>query len=67
MMSGPWRVENNEIRMGPLATTKRACAGAGSEIEQRVLAGFGGRVTREGERLIAVGAGGERIEFIEVK
>jgi heat shock protein HslJ len=67
MMSGPWRVENSEIRVGPLATTKRACAGAGSDVEHRVLAGFGGRVTREGDRLIAVGPGGERIEFIEVK
>ena len=67
MLSGPWRVESNEIRVGPLATTKRACAGAGGEVEHRVLAGFGGRVTREGDKLIAVGPGGERIEFIEVK
>jgi heat shock protein HslJ len=67
MMSGPWKVENGEIRVGPLATTKRACAGPGSEVEHRVLSGFGGRVTREGGRLTAVGPGGERIEFIEVK
>ena len=67
MLSGPWRVESGEIRVGPLATTKRACAGPGNEVEHRVLAGFGGRVTREGGRLVAVGAGGERIEFTEVK
>jgi len=67
MMSGPWRVENGEVRVGPLATTKRACAGPGSEVEHRVLASFAGRITREGARLIAVGAGGERIEFTEVK
>ena len=67
MMSGPWRVEKGEIRVGPLATTKRACAGPGSEVEHRVLASFAGRITREGARLIAVGAGGERIEFTEVK
>ena len=67
MLSGPWRVENGEIKVGPLATTKRACAGPGSEVEHRVLAGFGGRVTREGGRLVAVGPGGERIEFTEVK
>ena len=67
MMSGPWRVENGEIRVGPLATTKRACVGPGTEVEHRVLASFAGRITREGARLIAVGAGGERIEFTEVK
>ena len=67
MLSGPWRVENGEIKVGPLATTKRACAGPGNEVEHRVLTGFGGRVTREGSRLVAVGPGGERIEFIEVK
>lgn len=67
MMSGPWRVENGEIRVGPLATTKRACAGAGNEVEHRVLAGFSGRITRDGGKLVAVGPGGERIEFTEVK
>lgn len=69
MMSGPWRMDNGEIHLGPLVTTKRACAGPGSEIERRFLASFGerSRVSREGARLVAVAPGGERFEFSEVR
>src|SRR6185369_13077272 len=37
MLSGPWHMEANQLRIGPLATTKRACAGPGGEIERRLL------------------------------
>jgi heat shock protein HslJ len=69
MLSGPWRFENGQFLVGPLVTTKRACAGAGSEVERRVLSALGerGRVTREGQRLVASGPGGERFEFAEVR
>ena len=69
MLSGPWRMENNEIRVGPLVTTKRACAGAGNEIERRLLSAMNERahLTRQGERLVASGPGGERFEFAEVR
>jgi heat shock protein HslJ len=69
MLSGPWREENGEIHLGPLVTTKRACAGPGGEVERRVLAAFGerSRVSREGARLVASPPGGERFEFSEVR
>jgi heat shock protein HslJ len=67
MLSGAWHVENGEVRVGQVATTKRACAGPGGEVEHRVLASFAGRLRKEGDRLIAIGPGGERFEFVEVR
>jgi heat shock protein HslJ len=69
MLSGTWRMEGGEIRMGPMATTKRGCAGAGGEVEKRVLSAMGenARITREGARLVAAVPGGERFEFSEVR
>jgi heat shock protein HslJ len=69
MLSGSWRMESNEIRVGPLVTTKRACAGAGNEVERRLLSAMNERahLTRQGERLVASGPGGERFEFAEVR
>jgi heat shock protein HslJ len=69
MLSGTWRVENGEVHLGPLVTTKRACAGQGSELEKRVLATLNERshVSRQGPRLTATAPGGERFEFAEVK
>ena len=63
MLNGGWHVEGAGIRVGPLVTTKRACAGPESDVERRVLATLGGVVTREGERLVFTGADGERFEF----
>ena len=69
MLSGPWRMDNGEVRMGPLVTTKRACVGPGGEVERRLLAAVNDRahITREGERLVASGPDGERFEFSEVR
>jgi heat shock protein HslJ len=69
MLSGPWHSENGEVRMGPLVTTKRACAGPGGEVERRLLSAVNerARITRQGERLVASGPGGERFEFSEVR
>ncbi|MBC8022238.1 MAG: META domain-containing protein [Burkholderiales bacterium] len=69
MLSGPWRMEGSEVRLGPLVTTKRGCPGAGGEVEKRVLSVVNdrARVTREGSRLIATAPGGERFEFSEVR
>jgi heat shock protein HslJ len=64
MLSGAWRMEGGTIRVGPLVTTKRACAGPENEIERRVSAALAGTVTREGDRLVFTGAGGERFEFM---
>ena len=63
LMSGAWRMEGGEIHVGPLATTKRACMGPEGEVERRVAAALGGRVTREGDRLVFTAPGGERFEF----
>ena len=65
LLSGAWSSEGGEVRLGPIATTKRMCLGPEFEIEKRVLAVLGekGRVTREGANLVLVGPGGERFEF----
>ena len=69
MLSGTWRMENGEVRMGPLATTKRACVGPGGDVERRFLSTFSdqARIRREGGKLVAVAPGGERFEFVEVR
>ena len=64
MMSGGWRMEGGTVRVGPLVSTKRACAGPEGEIERRVVAALAGTVKREGDRLVFTGAGGERFEFM---
>jgi len=63
MLSGVWRMEGGEVRLGPLVTTKRACVGPEGDAEQRFLAAAGGRVTREGERLLFTGPRGDTFEF----
>jgi heat shock protein HslJ len=67
MLSGAWRVENGEVKLGPLATTKRMCLGPEGDIEKRVLAALTpqSRVTREGGRLVFTAPGGARFEFEE--
>ena len=68
MLSGAWRMEDNEVRLGPLVTTKRGCPGAGGEMEARVLKVLNenARFTRDGSRLV-VTSGDQRLEFEEVK
>jgi heat shock protein HslJ len=67
LLHGAWKNEGGQVRLGPLVTTKRACAGAGGDFEQRVLAVLTdkARVTREGPRLVFVAPDGQRIEFVE--
>lgn len=63
MMNGGWRMEGGSIRIGPIVATKRACVGPENEIERRLSAALSGTVTREGDRLVFTGPGGERFEF----
>ena len=63
MLNGAWRMEAGEVRLGPLVTTKRACVGPEGGAEQQFLAAAGGRITREGDRLVFTGPRGERFEF----
>jgi heat shock protein HslJ len=69
MLSGGWRMEGGQIRVGPLVTTKRGCLGPEGDIERRVLAAVNeqSRVTRDGARLVFLGSSGGRFEFVEAK
>jgi len=66
LMSGEWHMEAGQLRLGRLVTTKRACIGPASETEKRVLdaIGEGGRISIEGDRLVATAPGGARFEFM---
>ena len=68
VMTGTWRMEGNEVRFGPIMSTKRGCPGPEGGVEKRVLAamGEGSRARREAGRLVVEGAGGERYEFAEI-
>jgi len=67
MLSGAWRRDNGEVRVGPLATTKRFCVGPEGEVERRFLQAVNAesRVTREGARLVFTAPSGARFEFEE--
>ena len=67
MLTGKWRMEDGEVRLGALVTTKRLCLGPASETERRLLAamGEGARGRREGDRLVLTGPNGARFEFRE--
>ena len=69
LLSGGWRMEGGQIRVGPLVTTKRGCLGPERDIERRVLAALSeqSRVTRDGAKLLFLGSTGERFEFVEAK
>ena len=68
MLSGGWHSEGGTIRVGPLVTTKRFCAGAGGDIERKLLEVLNerGTVTRDGSKLVATSPAG-RFEFEEIK
>ncbi len=67
LVSGTWKMEGAQVRIGMLATTKRFCVGPEGETEKRFLAALqeGNSGTREGNRLVFTGPGGERFEFVE--
>ena len=66
LLSGTWREEGGEIRLGALAATKRGCVGPAADLEARVLAAVSdrARVRREGAKLVFTGPAGERFEFV---
>jgi heat shock protein HslJ len=69
LLNGGWKSEGGQVRIGPLAMTKRACMGPAGDIERRVLASLNdqARVNREGAKLVMVGPSGERFEFTEAR
>jgi heat shock protein HslJ len=66
LFSGEWKNEEGQVRFGPVVMTKRGCMGAPGEVERRVTAVLNeqGRAIREGAKLVIVGPGGERFEFV---
>jgi heat shock protein HslJ len=66
LLSGAWRSDGGQIRLGPIAMTKRGCMGPEGDVERRLMAVLNGeaRVNREGERLVITGPGGDRFEFV---
>jgi heat shock protein HslJ len=68
LLHGAWKNEGGQVRIGPLVTTKRACAGPEGDIERRVLAVLTpqAEVTREGDRLVFT-TGSGRLEFVAAK
>ena len=60
MLSGTWRLEGNDIRFGPVTSTKRGCMGVEGDIEKRVLAALNASATarRDGPRLRLSAPGG---------
>lgn len=67
MLSGTWRMEGGELRLGSIATTKRMCLGPAGDVEKRMVAALGAeaRVRREGAKLILAGPAGARFEFVQ--
>ncbi|MGE5615892.1 MAG: META domain-containing protein [Bacillota bacterium] len=67
MLSGTWRAEGPEIRLGQVIATKRMCVGPEGEVESRVLPVLSPntRVSVEGSKLVLEGANGRRFEFGE--
>jgi heat shock protein HslJ len=69
LLQGAWKVQGDGVRVGPLVTTKRACAGPEQAIERRVVAALNehSRITREADRLVFTTSAGERLEFVEAR
>jgi heat shock protein HslJ len=69
MMSGAWRMEEGEARLGRVTVTRRMCLGPEREVEKRLMAALGdkSRALRDGDRLVIEAPGGARFEFTEVK
>jgi heat shock protein HslJ len=69
LLQGAWKLDGDVVRVGPLVTTKRACAGPEQAIERRVVAALNeqSRITREAGRLVITTSSGERLEFVEAR
>jgi heat shock protein HslJ len=64
-LGGAWRISDGVLQVGPLAVTKRFCLGPAGELERKFLAAVNDKsgIEVSGDRLVATGAGGERMEF----
>lgn len=66
LFNGGWRNEGGQVRLGPMAMTKRGCMGPAGDVERKFVAVLGeqSRVTREGDKLVIVAPNGDRFEFV---
>jgi heat shock protein HslJ len=66
-LGGTWRIAGDAVQVSALAMTKRACIGAGNEMEKRFVAAVNekARITLEAGKLVAQGVDGARIVFLE--
>lgn len=66
LMSGTWRMEGGEVRIGRIVITKRMCAGPGEAVEKRVLAVLveSTRFKREGDKIVATVGDGSTYTFV---
>jgi heat shock protein HslJ len=67
LLSGTWKLDQGEVRFGPIVTTKRYCLGPEGENEKRLLAALraSSRARRSGDKLIVESPGGASFEFVE--
>ena len=64
VMNATWTMEGGQPHVSRIVATKRMCAGPEGDIEKRLLAALeNGRLAKEGDKLVATGAHGERFEF----
>lgn len=66
LLSGTWRIEGGEIRMGRIAITKRMCAGPEDQVEKRVLAVLveNTHFKHEGDQIVATAPDGSHYTFL---
>jgi len=67
MLSGSWRSDGNDVRIGNVIATKRMCVGPEGDVESHVLPVLSPntRVAVEGSKLVLEGTNGQRFEFAE--
>ena len=66
LMSGTWRMDGGEIRIGRIVVTKRMCAGPGEEVEKRLLGVLveSTRLKRNGDKIVATLSDGTAYTFV---
>ena len=66
LLSGSWRMEGGEVRVGRIVVTKRMCVGPQEEVEKRVLGVLveDTHFKHEGDKIVATAPGGSQYTFV---